>query len=198
MFWYENDVKALEATSKKINYKGSTIFYGSSTIRMWDTLSADLPDLEPVDLGFGGSTLAACVWFFDRIMQNYQPKKLVVYAGDNDLSDGRHPEELFIFFQQLAVVAKKRFGDMPCYFISLKPSISRFKIIGQYKYTNELIAKEIAAELPNWKFIDIFPAMLSPDGQPKKELYLEDGLHLSKQGYNLWKTIIGDKISADH
>lgn len=198
MFWYENDVKALEATSKKINYKGSTIFYGSSTIRMWDSLSADLPDLEPVDLGFGGSTLAACVWFFDRIMQNYQPKKLVVYAGDNDLSDGRHPEELFIFFQQLAVVAKKRFGDMPCYFISLKPSISRFKIIGQYKYTNELIAKEIAAELPNWKFIDIFPAMLSPDGQPIKELYLEDGLHLSKQGYNLWKTIIGDKISADH
>jgi len=198
MFWYENDVKTLEATSKKINYKGSTIFYGSSTIRMWDSLSADLPDLDPVDLGFGGSTLAACVWFFDRIMQNYNPRKLVVYAGDNDLSDGRHPEELFIFFQQLAVVAKKRFGDLPCYFISLKPSISRFKIIDQYKYTNDLISKEIAAELPNWKFIDIFSAMLSPDGQPKKELYLEDGLHLSKQGYNLWKTIVGDKINADH
>jgi lysophospholipase L1-like esterase len=197
MFWYEDEVKRLEATSGQTGYKAGTIFYGSSTIRLWDSMADDLPALEPVNLGFGGSTLAACVWIFNRVMEGYQPKRLVVYAGDNDLGDGRHPEEIFIFFQQLAVRAKERFGDIPCYFISLKPSISRWNMADQFRYTNDLIAREISGRLLNWQYIDVFNAMLKPDGVPKKELYLEDGLHLSKQGYSLWKAIISEKIRID-
>lgn len=197
MFWYEDEVRRLEVSGQQTGYKAGTIFYGSSTVRLWDSLQRDLPGLEPVNLGFGGSTLAACVWFFARVMQNYQPKRLVVYAGDNDMGDGRHPEEILIFFQQLAAQVKQRFGDIPCYFISLKPSPSRWHQADQYRFTNGLIEKEIAGKLSNWHYIDIFPAMLNKDGKPKPELFLSDGLHLSKKGYSLWKTIISEKISID-
>jgi len=198
MYWYEDDVKALENNRGKLGYDPETIFYGSSSIRMWTSLYNDFGDLKPVNLGFGGSTLAACVWFFERIMTPYHPKKFVIYAGDNDLGDGRHPEEVFIFFQQLAVKINKHFGSVPCYFVSLKPSPSRLAIIDKYKYTNTLIETEIAANNDNWQFIDVFKKMIDANGKPKSEYYTGDGLHLSEKAYQLWKEVINERITAIH
>ncbi len=195
MYWYEDEIKRLEKDGLKIKYEAETIFYGSSSVRLWTSLYDDFKDLKPVNLGFGGSTLAACVWFFERVMMFYHPKRFVIYAGDNDLGDGRHPEEVFIFFQQLAVKINKRFGDVPCYFVSLKPSISRWQIADQFKYTNNLIETEIVAYNNNWHFINIFKEMLDADGRPKNEYFLNDGLHLNEAGYNLWKEIINAHIN---
>jgi lysophospholipase L1-like esterase len=194
MFWYEDEVRRLENEGQQRDHKADTIFYGSSSIRLWESVYDDLKELNPVNLGFGGSTLAACVWFFDRVMKSWNPKRLIVYAGDNDLGDGRHPEEIFIFFQQLVVRANQRFGNIPCYFISLKPSISRWHMADQFKFTNKIIEAEIASYKNNWQFIDIFSAMLDANGYPKKEYYLDDGLHLSPEGYGLWKQIINDHM----
>jgi len=197
MFWYEDEIKRIEQESSKLKYQPETIFYGSSSIRMWTTLYNDFKNLKPVNLGFGGSTLAACVWFFERVMQNMQPKQLVVYAGDNDLGDGRHPEEIFIFFQEMVGRVNKRFGNIPCYFVSLKPSLARWHQLDQYKFTNMIISREIAAFDKNWKFIDVYGPMVDANGYPQNKFFIEDGLHLSDQGYRLWKQIIGDFISAN-
>jgi len=196
MFWYEDEIKRLESERSKITDQPDTLFYGSSTIRLWAGLGDDLKDFKPANLGFGGSTLAACDWFFDRVMKGYQPKRLVVYAGDNDLGDGRHPEEVFIFFQQLVVRAQKQFGDMPCYFISLKPSISRWNQADQFRFTNMLIKNEIGND-PNWRYIDLFDQLLDSSGHPKKEYYSDDGLHLSPAGYAVWAAIVKQQLSAD-
>jgi lysophospholipase L1-like esterase len=190
MLWYEDEIQRLEKERAKLTYKPDTLFYGSSSIRQWATLANDFKDLRTVNLGFGGSTLAGCTWFFDRVMSGYQPDKMVFYAGDNDLSDGRHPEELFIFFQQLTERVRKRYGLMPCYFISLKPSISRWGLIDKFKYTNEIISAEIKNNHPNWRWVDIFTAMSKADGTPNADYYVADGLHLNEKGYQLWKTIL--------
>jgi lysophospholipase L1-like esterase len=198
MYWYEDEVKRLEKDRLRLAYEPETIFYGSSSIRLWTSLYNDFGSIKPVNLGFGGSTLAACVWFFERIMAPYNPKRLIFYAGDNDLGDGRHPEEVFIFFQQLVVKTNKRFGDLPCYFVSLKPSISRWHMANVYRFTNTLIENEIAKEDHNWQFIDIFKKMLDASGQPKKEYFAYDGLHLSDAGYRLWQEAINNQIAVNH
>lgn len=190
MYWYEDEVKRLEKDGLKAGYDPEIIFYGSSSIRLWESLAQDFPEKRVMNLGFGGSTLAACVWFFQRIMTNYTPKALVIYAGDNDLGDGRNPEEVFIFFQQLAVQVTARFGNIPCYFISLKPSLSRWHMAEQFMYTNNLIESEIIKNSNNWIFIDVFKKMLDKSGQPIAEYYTNDGLHMSEKGYQLWKEII--------
>jgi lysophospholipase L1-like esterase len=194
MYWYEDEVKRLERDRLNAGYDPETIFYGSSTIRLWESLRSDFPSSRVTNLGFGGSTLAACVWFFERIMYQYHPKVLLVYAGDNDLGDGRNPEEIFIFFQQLMVKVADRFGDIPCYFISLKPSISRWHLADQFSYTNNLIESEIIKCNGNWKFINVYKEMLSKDGQPNGAYYEHDGLHLSAEGYRLWTSIIQHHI----
>ncbi|MDT3402890.1 SGNH/GDSL hydrolase family protein [Mucilaginibacter terrae] len=194
MYWYEDEVKRLERDRLKLSYEPETLFYGSSSIRLWDSLYQDFAHLKPVNLGFGGSTLAACVWFFDRIMTPYNPKRLIVYAGDNDLGDGRHPEEIFIFFQQLMVKAHEHFGDIPCYYVSLKPSPARWQIADSFKYANNLIESEIVKQQNNWRFINIFKAMLDNNGLPQKQFFVNDALHLSPEGYEVWKQVINTAI----
>jgi lysophospholipase L1-like esterase len=195
MYWYEEEVKQLEKTHRSDREHPGIIFYGSSSIRLWNSLEDDFDYIKVTNLGFGGSTLAACVWFFERVMTDYKPKSLVVYAGDNDLGDGRNPEEIFIFFQQLMVKANLRFGTLPCYFISLKPSLTRWHMADQFRYTNNLIESEIIKLNNNWKFIDVFKKMLNKDGHPNPAFYDHDGLHLSEEGYRLWAEAVKEKIS---
>ena len=198
MYWYEDEVKALERESLKAGYEPETIFYGSSSIRLWNTLYQDMAQIKPVNLGFGGSTLAACVWFFDRLMMPFKPKRLLIYAGDNDLGDGRSPEEVFLFFQELRGKVSSRFGSaLPCYFISLKPSPSRWPMADKFKYANNLIESEIIKQGDNWRFINIFKPMLDNTGMPDKKYFVEDGLHLSAQGYALWTQIVSSSIAAN-
>jgi lysophospholipase L1-like esterase len=194
MHWYEDEVKALEKKIRELPDQPETLFYGSSSIRLWDSLYNDFAAYKPLNLGFGGSTLAACVWFFDRLLTSFSPKRLIVYAGDNDLSDGRNPEEVFIFFEQLVVKARQRFGDLPCYYVSIKPSPSRWHLADQFRYANNLIENEIIKQDSNWQFINIFEAMLDAGHNPQKDYYGADALHLTPKGYELWTQIITKQL----
>lgn len=195
MFWYEEEVKGLENKQFTEINQPYTIFYGSSSIRLWQTLEEDFKDLNTLNLGFGGSTLAACAWFFERIFAPYQPEKIVIYAGDNDIGDGRMPEEVFIYYQELAVLIQKKYGNIPCYFISLKPSFSRWGLVHNFKYTNSLIENDIIKNNNNWHFINIFESMIDEQGFPSKAYLENDGLHLSPEGYLVWKKAVQDAFA---
>ena len=54
---------------------------------------------------------------------------------------------------------------------------------------NELIKAFLSNE-KKAGFIDVYHAMLDAGGNPKKELFLEDDLHMNASGYAIWKTII--------
>jgi lysophospholipase L1-like esterase len=45
-------------------------------------------------------------------------------------------------------------------------------------------------------YIDIAPVTLGPDGQPRSELFLEDGLHINQKGYDLWAGVIKEHLKA--
>jgi len=194
MFWYEDEVKRLERERITLTFTPRTAFFGSSSMRLWPHLRDDFPELSPVNLGFGGSTLAACVWYFDRIFTSYKIDLVIVYAGDNDLGDGRHPEEVFISFKLLVTKIREKYGLIPIFFISIKPSISRRNITNQIKYTNHIIRREISKE-SSLHYIDIYQEMLDENGEPNPIFFQSDGLHLSDKGYVLWKNIISLNIN---
>jgi hypothetical protein len=194
MTWYNEDVKEVLAQRSLVSYKPKTIFYGSSTIRLWDTLYQDFKDYKPINLGFGGSTIAACCWFFDEIVLPVKSAtKIIFYAGDNDLGDGRHPEEVCIFYRELIFKLRQNFKKIPFYYISIKPSISRIEIMEKIIYTNKLIKNEINNSKGNEFFINVFDKMITKKGTPIKNYFDADGLHLSKKGYMVWKQTVLDE-----
>jgi lysophospholipase L1-like esterase len=196
MVWYENEVQRLEKERTELTYDPKLLFYGSSSIRLWETLYEDFADYKPVNLGFGGSTLAACDWFFDRLVAPFHPDSIIVYAGDNDLGDGRHPEEVFIFFQQLVTRIRRQFGSIPLAFISVKPSISRWNIVDSIRDANKIIEEEIKRQADNLHFINVYTRMTDNAGYPKREFLDPDGLHINEKGYALWKGIIRQYLST--
>ena len=194
MFWYEEEIRQLEkrlATEKSAN--GHVVFYGSSSIRLWSSLSTDFPDKQPLNAGFGGSTLAACTWYFERLIVPLNPKSLVFYAGDNDLGDNRHPEEVYLFFCALTDKVNQYLPGVPLTYLAIKPSPARWPIIDRIRFTNKIIANKIT-QLPDCQFVDLFSPMLNSHGHPRHELFEADGLHLNAKGYALWKDILSMHI----
>ncbi|MFC5409358.1 SGNH/GDSL hydrolase family protein [Larkinella bovis] len=190
MTWYEEEVQQLEKKIRSTpNLTGRTVFYGSSSIRLWATLERDFPDHRVLNIGFGGSTLAACDWFFERLVLPTQPRALIFYAGDNDLGDGRLAEEVFLFFETLLTKMQHYLPDVPFTYISIKPSPSRWHLIDRIRLVNELIRQRIA-DISTYHFVDIFTPMLDSKGHPRWEFFEADGLHLSPKGYAIWRQVL--------
>jgi lysophospholipase L1-like esterase len=190
MDWYETEVRALEKSLCETPLpEQPAVFYGSSSVRMWSDVASDLHDSRAVNVGFGGSTLEACAFYFERLVAPLHPASLVVYAGDNDLGDGRSPEQVLGFFCALAKRIERLPVTIPFGFVSIKLSPVRAGLRTQIVCANRLIQEEIGRRSLAY-YIDIFEAMLDSAGQPRRELFLEDGLHLSRAGYRLWAQLL--------
>jgi lysophospholipase L1-like esterase len=189
MYWYESEVCELEhrLANGFIEAKPA-VFYGSSSFRQWDTLAEDF-DPRVLNLGFGGSTLEACDYFFDRLVPPLHPRSLLLYAGDNDLGDGRSADQVFGSFRSLANKVGNLPGAIPFGFISVKPSPARFAIIDRIRSLNDRVRAELETT-PAGYYVDVFQAMLDPSGSPDKTMFLEDGLHLNRNGYRLWARLL--------
>lgn len=196
MYWYDSEINRLTHIKSSLKYEPKTYFYGSSSFTQWHSLYEDFKDRQPINLGFGGSTLAACTWFFDRVFSGHHPESILIYAGDNDLGDNRHPEEVFIFFQQLVAQIRAKYGDIPLTFLSIKPSLSRWHIIDRIKFTNKIIEDEIYRLGGNLHYINIYEKMIAANGFPKREYFELDGLHLSRKGYKVWHDAIESHYAA--
>jgi lysophospholipase L1-like esterase len=188
MQWYEAEVGDVIASLAARRVANPAVFYGSSTLRLWTSLAADLGDDRAVNAAFGGSTLAACAHFFERIVPPLRPASLVVYAGDNDLGDGRSPADVLASFCRLADDADRACAGIPLGFISIKPSPARVAILDRIRRTNELVRAELERR-PHGFNIPVFDAMLR-DGKPRPDLFLDDGLHLGPAGYELWTHLL--------
>ncbi|MDQ1473521.1 MAG: hypothetical protein QOJ99_5001 [Bryobacterales bacterium] len=189
MEWYEAEVRALQsARACRAAKDRPPVFYGSSSIRLWETLPEDLnPGI--LNLGFGGSTLEACDHFFLRLVPPENPRSLLLYAGDNDLGDGRTLKQVLGWFRSFAEKVAVSLGPIPFGFVSVKPSPARYPIVGRIRCFNDLVRREIES-IPSGYYVDVFSAMLDDSGKPRGEFFREDGLHLNREGYRLWGRLL--------
>lgn len=186
MEWYAQEVATLAQRLRQNALPPSPVaFYGSSSIRLWDHLPEDLNNPHALNLGFGGSTLAACVHFFDQLVPLAEPRSLLVYAGDNDLGDGQSPESVLDHFRALSEKIIRFDPTLPWAFLSIKLSPSRLSLRPQIDRANESIRQE-TARLPRASFIDVASPLLNAAGYPVSEYFQADGLHLSPAGYRRW------------
>jgi len=196
VYWYNGDIEWLESKAITSRLQKKVVFYGSSSITRWESLEKDFTKFQGVNLGFGGSTLASCAWFFHRVVPRHHPDAIVIYAGDNDLGDGRSPEEVVLFYHQLISNIRNSLGEIPVLYISIKLSPRRENLRGSIEYANACILESINSVNDNIHYIDLFHRMLDGEGKIKMEYYDPDGLHLSDEGYDLWHSEIESKISA--
>ncbi|MEO5579525.1 MAG: SGNH/GDSL hydrolase family protein [Gemmatimonadaceae bacterium] len=187
---FADDIARFEAADRLAPPRpGSVLFIGSSSIRLWPALEADFPGTDVVQRGFGGSELSDVVHYAPRIVLPYQPRLIVLYAGDNDLAAGKSPAAVFGEFQAFVALVRRALPETRIAFIAIKPSGSRWAMAGKMRAANDLIRGFIASD-PRLQYVDVFTPMLGPDGQPREELFVADRLHMSSQGYAIWRDLI--------
>ena len=164
--------------------KGGMVFIGSSTIRFWQTLAQDYPGEPVINRGFGGSEILDSTHFAPRILFPYEPRKVFLRAGGNDLANGKSVEQVFADFKDFAETVHAGLPAAKIYYISWSPSILRWKIHDQEKALNTLVAGYIA-DKPYLRYIETYDLPLGADGKPRAFLYRADGLHFDAAGYKL-------------
>jgi len=190
---WEKEIAALEKRQADMPpEKGGVVFAGSSTIRLWDTAKAS-PDWKVTNSGFGGSEIRDVTHFADRIIVKHEPRAIVFYGGDNDLNSRRTPEQVAADFKAFAEIVHKQLPKTLIYFISVKPSLARWKQFDTQSKANGLV-KEFCAKDERLGYVDIVPKVLGSDGQPRPELFVKDGLHLSTQGYEILNEAVRNAV----
>jgi lysophospholipase L1-like esterase len=77
--------------------------------------------------------------------------------------------------------------------VSIKPSLARWNIVGKMRAANQLVRDYVRTD-DRLAYVDVFTPMLDASGQPRRELYLEDGLHMTAAGYAIWRDLIAPLI----
>lgn len=176
--------------------RDSVLAVGSSSMRLWKTIRADLAPLDIIHRGFGGSTMEQVLemmFFFQR----YQAGSVLVYQGDNDfMNPDLTPEEYAGQCKEFIKGIRANRPDAKIFFISTKPCPARVQNMPRIAEANALV-KRVCESDGNLGFIDVFTPMLGLDGKPRPELFIADGTHLSEKGYALWKDVVRGKLMAE-
>jgi lysophospholipase L1-like esterase len=185
---WEKEVAAVEKRLAALPQKSDILFYGSSSIRLWD-LAKSFPEKHYLNAGFGGSEIRDCTHFIPRLVVPFKPTSIVFYAGDNDIADGRKPEQVRADFEVFCAAVQKELPKCRVLYLPVKPSLKRWAQFEAQRKANAQV-KAFCDTDPRLAYIDTVPAMLGADGKPIPDLFVKDGLHLSAAGYAKWTPLV--------
>ena len=194
---FYNEIQAFQKEdSLKAPIKNGVIFIGSSSFTKWKSLQQDFPTIPLLNRAFGGSTLLDVIRFQDEVIFKYQVRKIVIYCGENDIASSEKitPTEVFNRFKTLYKNIRKHEPKVPIVYVSIKPSPSRWKMKDRQIETNKLIEAFINKKR-NIVFVSVWDKMLDENGNPKKDIFSPDRLHMDEKGYQIWIEALKDKLN---
>ena len=190
--------KEVETITKKYdtiwdNKKETILFTGSSSVRFWKTLEESFPEHQVLNTGFGGSQASDLLYHLDDLVLKYKPRKVFIYEGDNDIFARKRPKEIIQTTSDIILQIRNSSPTTKIVLISAKPSISRWKLRGRYRRLNRKYLK-LTEQDPLLEFVDVWNPMLN-GRRVKRDIFIEDGLHMNQKGYILWYEAMKDLVN---
>lgn len=183
---YEEQIKQFEAENKKIKPANDiVVLYGSSSFAFWKKYAEHLAPYNVVNRGFGGSTAAEAIYYFERAVFPLKPKVIFWYEGENDLSAGFSIDSTFYNLLKMRDIIKKKLPNTKFVPLSVKYSPSRKSIREKQKLYNGMV-RGIAKSDKGMNFIDVAALQFKPDGNIDPLMFEADSLHVSEIAYEKW------------
>ena len=186
---FEQEVRRLSAQLDSLGWNpGTTVVTGSSTIRMWRSLTEISGREVVLNTGFGGSKASDLERYLFPLVLKFDPKRVFIYEGDNDLWAGVAPEEILASLDRIVTRIQLAVPNAKIYLIGAKPSPSRWAKKDLYQSFNQQLEK-YSQRKEGVSFIDTWATLTDSAGNARPELYIKDQLHLNEDGYILWNGI---------
>lgn len=197
---WESDVLALEQRAADAP-PNAILFVGSSSIRMWDDLVADMAPIPVLQMGFGGGKIGDLRHYLNRLVLDHEPRAVVIYIGGNDLtgfltSRSKEPAEVLAVFDEIVARIRTETPAVPVYYVAIKPTTTGRATWDKAAAVNHGVAERAAAD-PMVRFIDANAAVTLPDGTADPAMLKWDGIHLNRAGYVAWGAPIRERLGRD-
>ncbi len=187
---FQSEVDVLVNKDFNINpEKPTSVFTGSSSVRMWNNLDEIFPEINVINTGFGGSQTSDLLYYLDELVLKHQPDKIFIYEGDNDIAASETRITILPEMTRLVTLIREELPNSEIFFISPKPSIARWSLKNDYEYLNKML-ETVFRYTEDVTFIDVWTPMLNENGEPMNDIFLDDDLHLNSKGYEIWKDVI--------
>ena len=186
---FEQEVRRLSEQLDSLGWNpGTTVVTGSSTIRMWRSLTEISGREVVLNTGFGGSKASDLERYLFPLVLKFDPKRVFIYEGDNDLWAGVAPEEILASLDRIVTRIQLAVPNAKIYLIGAKPSPSRWAKKDLYQSFNQQLEK-YSQRKEGVSFIDTWATLTDSAGNARPELYIKDQLHLNEAGYILWNGV---------
>jgi lysophospholipase L1-like esterase len=160
------------------------LFAGDSQFYRWKTIHEDLPGYTLINRGIDSFQFRDLIRYADRLVFPYAPRLIVLHVGGNDVHNGRTPAQVLEDFQTFVKLVHAKLPAVPIVYSSITPGPGRWDEAPQRLETNRVIREYVATQ-PDLGFIDLWDAMLTPDGKPRDDIWVEDRVHPNHAGYML-------------
>jgi hypothetical protein len=196
---WEPDIRQFESLDRsEADPDSAILFVGSSSILLWSSIREDMAPYPVIQRGFGGSKLSDVAWYAERIVYPHRFRALVLFVA-NDITgspDDKSPAEAAALFRNILKTVRKKFKTEPLFFIEITPTNSRWSAWPRISEANRLIEKSCSRE-SGCHFIRSSRFFLGADGRPNDGLFMDDRLHLNREGYRLWAQIIKEVLDSE-
>ena len=192
---WESHIQAFEQRDQEqAAPKHAILFYGSSSIALWDKLPDYFPNWTCLQRGFGGSFISDALHYAPRMLTPYQPQAIVLYAGGNDLSNGRSPDAVIADLQQLCAFIATQLPQTPLLYLTLKDKLQANHPLSLDHSVNSK-AQALAEQIPHLHVVDVAATLINPaTNQLDPTLFQADGVHVNHQAYLKWAALIDQTL----
>ncbi|SFW74863.1 Lysophospholipase L1 [Sinomicrobium oceani] len=185
---FETDIEAFRRQADTLDSNSyDALIVGSSSVRMWTDINRYFPGNDFLNRGFGGSQMSDVLYYADDLIFDIPAKKLFLYEGDNDIASGKSVGKVRRDFKKLLREIHRRIPGTEVYLISVKPSLDQERMDRKKKYLafNRWLER-YCRKKEQFHFINVWPHMLSENDEPRPELFIADGIHMTDAGYDIW------------
>lgn len=194
---WESEIEEFEKLDIAKSYPSDAVlFAGSSSIRLWSTINSDMLPYNVIQRGYGGARLSDFAVNAARIIHPHQCSAIVLFIA-NDITgedNDKSPTEVAKLFRSVLLTIRKEFPKTPVFWIGITPTPARWHVWPEIELANQMIEK-VCSGYYNTYFIKTDTEFTNSNGLPRKELFLEDNLHLNTDGYALWTKLIKQELN---
>lgn len=193
--WRE-DVDKLSATNSHDGGKDHILFLGSSSFRLWESLTEDLAPFAIIKRAYGGAKFRDLAIYTPDLIRGIQFNRAVVFIA-NEITgkeDDTSPEVTRKLAHVVIDQLRREQPDATIFLLAVTPTPSRYEYWPQIQKTNQAL-RSLSEELNDVHYIPTATAFLDSDGFPRAEYFKDDKLHLNQSGYAVWSELIKRTLS---
>ena len=169
--------------------KGGILFIGSSIFRQWTNVAEQMAPLPVFNRAFGGSQTNDILHYMDRVVLPYEPRMIVYYCGSNDVNAKIPAEEIAGRYFQFVERVHAKLPETKIFYVSINRAPQKKAFWGVVDAANGMVEKRSQTDT-RLGYIDVNPALFDENGEPRVELYKNDGLHFLAPAYAEFAAII--------